>query len=149
MQNIFDSVDREAIVRRLAGLQPDSLRQWGKMTPAQMLAHCAVALEVACGDRPKKQALLGRLVTPFIRSSILGEKPFGRNSPTDPDFVIADERDFAVERRRLTTLIDRFCERGPSAAAGQVHGFFGRLSGDEWGRLMHKHLDHHLRQFGA
>jgi hypothetical protein len=148
MQNLFDSVDREAIVRRLTALRPGSPRQWGKMSPAQMLAHCAAALEVACGDRPKKQTLLGRIVTPFIRSSILGEKPFGRNSPTDPDFVIADERDFALERRRLGALIDRFCERGSSAAAGQVHSFFGRLSGDEWGRLMHKHLDHHLRQFG-
>jgi len=24
-----------------------------------------------------------------------------------------------------------------------------RLKGDEWGVLMHKHLDRHLRQFGA
>lgn len=149
MQNLFEPRDREALVRRLNSLDLASARLWGKMDVAQMLAHCAVALEVACGDRPKKQALLGRLVTPFIRSSILGEKPFGRNSPTDPDFVIADERDFNVERRRLSTLIERFCERGPDAAAAQVHSFFGRLNGDEWGRLMHKHLDHHLRQFGA
>ena len=148
MQNLFDAVDREAIVRRLTALQPGSPRQWGKMSP-QMLAHCAAALEVACGDRPKKQALLGRLVTPFIRSSVFGEKPFDKNSPTDPDFVIADERDFALERRRLGALIDRFCERGPAAAAVQIHSFFGRLSGDEWGLLMHKHLDHHLRQFGG
>jgi len=25
----------------------------------------------------------------------------------------------------------------------------GRLKGEEWGRMMWKHLDHHLRQFGA
>jgi hypothetical protein len=24
-----------------------------------------------------------------------------------------------------------------------------RLKGDEWGVMMHKHLDHHLRQFGV
>jgi hypothetical protein len=147
--NLFDSADRQALVRRLDGLQPASARQWGKMNSAQMLAHCAVALEVACGERPKKQVLLGRLLTPFIRSSVLGEKPFVRNSPTDPDFIIADERDFAAERQRLATLIDRFCQRGPDAASGQVHSFFGKLNGDEWGRLMYKHLDHHLRQFGA
>ena len=144
LQNLFEPGDREALLRRLNGLQPGSARLWGKMDAAQMLAHCAVAFEVACGDRPKKQALLGRLVTPFIRSSILGAKPFGRNSPTDPDFVIADERDFNVERRRLSRIIERFCERGPDAAAAQGHSFFGRLNGDEWG-----HLDHHLRQFGA
>ncbi len=25
---------------------------------------------------------------------------------------------------------------------------FGRMSGQSWGVLQHKHLDHHLRQFG-
>ena len=40
------------------------------------------------------------------------------------------------------------CFRRHIAAARQTHSFFGRLSGDEWGRLMYKHLDHHLRQFG-
>ncbi len=27
--------------------------------------------------------------------------------------------------------------------------FLGRLSGEEWGRLMYKHIDHHLRQSGV
>ena len=84
-----------------------------------------------------------------MRASMLGDKPFSHGSPTDPDFVIADKRDFDAERRRLTTLIQRFCERGPDAAGAQVHGFFGKLNGQEWGRLVYKHLDHHLRQFGG
>jgi len=29
-----------------------------------------------------------------------------------------------------------------------MHSFLGRLRSDEWGVMMHKHLDHHLRQFG-
>jgi len=28
-------------------------------------------------------------------------------------------------------------------------GFFGPLTADEWDRLLWKHLDHHLRQFGT
>ena len=149
MQNLFDSQDRDGLMRRLAKLQPSSPRQWGKMNVAQMLAHCSVALEVACGDRVKRQAFLGRVLAPFVRSSVLGEKPFSRNAPTDPDFKIADDRDFANEQKRLTALAERFCSRGPSAADGLVHSFFGRLSAQEWGRLMYKHLDHHLRQFSA
>jgi hypothetical protein len=31
----------------------------------------------------------------------------------------------------------------------QAHSFFGRLTPEEWATLMYKHLDHHLRQFGA
>ncbi len=150
MQNLFDPADHDALMRRLSDLQPSCARQWGKMTAPQMLAHCAVVLEVACGDRIKTQRLFGRLLAPFVRSSILGtEKPFTHNAPTDSDYKITDDRDFEKERERLAALVDRFCTRGPARADGLVHSFFGRLTADEWGRLMYKHLDHHLRQFGA
>ena len=149
MQNLFDPADRASIERRVMALQASSARQWGTMNPAQAMAHCVVGLEMACGDRPKKQALLGRVITPFIRSFVLGEAPMRKNAPTGPEFVIADERNLATEQQRVTALVDRFCQRGPSAAATAVHRFFGRLSGEEWGRLMYKHLDHHLRQFGG
>jgi hypothetical protein len=96
-----------------------------------------------------KQAWIGKLLMPFFRSSILGEKPFKRNSPTDPTFVVANEREFASERNRLTELIDRFVERGAAAAGTQTHAFFGKMTGKEWGELMYKHLDHHLQQFGV
>lgn len=104
---------------------------------------------MACGDRRKKQALIGKLLMPFVKSSFLGEKPFSKNGPTDPDLIVADDRDFVAERTRLMAMVDRFCKGGPDAAGQYVHSFFGKLTGDEWGRLMHKHIDHHLRQFGA
>ena len=149
MQNLFNPEDRDALLRRLSGLQPSSVRQWGKMNGAQMLAHCSVTLEVACGDRIKTQRLFGRVLAPFVGSSVLGAKPFTRNAPADPDSKIGDERDFEKEKARVASLVDRFFSRGPANAEGLVHSFFGRLTGDQWGRLMYKHLDHHLRQFGA
>lgn len=149
MQSLFNPADREALAHRLAALEPGTTRQWGRMDPAQMLLHCAIGLETATGDRPMQQAFLGKLLTPFIRKLVLGRKPFRRNSPTDPTFVVSDARDFEAERARLATLIDRFVRRGPDSAGKATHAFFGRLSGEEWGRLMHKHLDHHLRQFGV
>ena len=118
------------------------------MNAGQMLAHCSAALEVGTGDVPRKQSFAGKIFAPFVRSSILGDKPFGKNSPTDPAFVVTDEREFAKERERLTSLVRRFCERGPAGAAKREHSFFGKLSGNDWGVLMYKHLDHHLRQFG-
>jgi hypothetical protein len=149
MKSLFNLADRDEVVHRLAALETDSPRQWGRMSPAQMVRHCMIALETGSGDRPMKQKFLGKILTPFIRSSILGQKPFGRNSPTDPDFVVADERDLAEERTRLLELIRRFAEHGPAVAATQTHAFFGALSGQEWGELMYKHIDHHLRQFGV
>ena len=148
MQTLFDDHDRKALLDRLAAMHPEASRQWGKMNPAQMLCHCAVALEAVTGDRPMKQALIGKILSPLVRKSALGPKPFGKSSPTDPSFVISDERDFDGERTRLAGLIEKFATRGPESAGKAIHAFFGKLTGEEWGRLMHKHIDHHLRQFG-
>ncbi len=149
MRSLFEPGDRDSLLERLAKLQPGAARQRGKMGASQMLAHCSAALEVGTGDKPRKQALIGKILGPFARSSMIGEKPFGKNSPTDPAFVVRDERDFEAERERLAALVRRFCELGPDNAAAQTHSFLGRLTGEEWAVLMYKHIDHHLRQFGA
>jgi|ERR1017187_6510018 hypothetical protein len=149
MKNLFVPSERQQILDRLGKLQPGAARQWGKMDPAQMCAHCTVALEVATGDLVRPQAFIGKVLVRFVKKSLLGEKPFSKNSPTDPRFVVTDSRDFVKEKARLDGIVKRFGEAGASAADGRIHSFFGRLKGDEWGVLMHKHLDHHLRQFGV
>jgi hypothetical protein len=149
VDNLFTAPDRKAILDRLDKLPPAARRMWGKMDAAQMLAHCAAALEVATGDAPRSQMFLGRLLAPFFKGKILGETPFSKDSPTDPGFIVTGPRDFAKEKARLASLVTRFGDEGPSAADGRIHSFLGRLTGEEWGRMMWKHLDHHLRQFGA
>lgn len=62
---------------------------------------------------------------------------------------VEDDRDLDVERRRLLKLIDSFAAGGPSGCTRHPHSFFGPLTPQEWAVLMYKHLDHHLRQFGA
>ena len=149
MQSLFDIGSRQSALGRLERLQPGAPRQWGKMSAAQMLAHCSIALEMATGDQPRKQKLIGKLFGPFVRSSLLGEKPFGKKSPTDPAFIVTQDTDFEIEKQRLTRLVNSFCESGPEKASAYMHSFLGRLKGEEWGVMMYKHLDHHLRQFGA
>lgn len=149
MKSLFDTEGREALLRRLATLEPGAMRLWGKMNSAQMLAHLCAAMEDAAGERPGKQSLLGKIVTPLIRSSIFGEKPFGRDAPTDPTYVVVEAGEFETERNRLTRLIERLGKEGAAGTNGRVHPFFGKLSGEQWGILTYKHLDHHLRQFGV
>ena len=48
----------------------------------------------------------------------------------------------------LHALIDRTGKKDPTVEWA-VHPMFGPLSGQEWGLLCWKHLDHHLRPFGA
>ena len=147
--SIFDASDRARLTARLAILRPEASRRWGKMDPAQMLAHCAVAIELPLENSNRKQRWIGRLFAPLVRAKYLGDSPFPKSSPTDPAFVVADRRSFETEKERFLAVLTRFVERGPEAANGTVHTFFGRLSGAEWGRLIFKHFVHHLRQFGV
>ncbi len=150
LKNLFDAPTAEEIKTRLQQLRPDSPRQWGKMDPAQAVAHCAASMEMALGDTRPPRMLIGRLLGGLIKPLALGDdKPMKRNSPTVPSFVIADQRELDTERKRLDTLIDRFATGGVSACTTHPHSFFGRLNAEEWAVLMYKHLDHHLRQFGV
>jgi hypothetical protein len=76
-------------------------------------------------------------------------EPMRRNSPTAKELVVNGDRDFETERKRLSGLIDRFAAAGSAGCTAHPHAFFGSLTPDEWAVLMYKHLDHHLRQFGA
>jgi hypothetical protein len=149
MPNVFEAPDGDAIRTRIEALRREAERQWGKMTAAQMLAHCSIAVEAANGERPMKQMFVGKLLAPFVRSSFVGPKPYSRNGPTGPMLRVTDARDFATEKERLLAALRRLREAGPDAAARHPHGFVGRLSGEEWGFVQWKHLDHHLRQFGG
>lgn len=150
MKNLFEAARVEEIKERLAQVGPDSERLWGKMTPAQMLAHCSAGIEMAVGQIRPRRILIGRLLGPWAKQSLIVKgKPMRHNSPTDKSVVVMEERDFAVERQRLLASIDRFTAGGPGICTKHPHFFFGPLTPTEWASLMYQHLDHHLRQFGA
>ncbi len=150
MKSLFEPQAVVAVKDRLARLRPDAQRQWGKMTVAQMVSHCATSMELATGDLKPPRVFIGRILGPLVKPLALGnDRPMQRNSPTSPELIVRDERDFAGERARLNALIDRFVEGGREECTTHPHSFFGRLTPDEWAELMYKHLDHHLRQFGT
>ena len=149
MKSLFDPEVFQHTVDRVEGLQSSAARQWGKMTPAQMLEHAARVVDMACGKGRQKQIWPGKLLSWTVRRSFLGEKPFGKNAPTGRDFVIPNEPEFMAAKTRLLGVMREFCSMGETGCDGHVHAFFGRMSGKEWGVTQYKHLDHHLRQFGA
>ena len=150
MTNLYDATTVAQVKNRIARLRIDSERQWGKMGPAQALAHCSEAMLWAVGDVQPPRMFLGRLIGGLIKSKVLAEsEPMRRNSPTTSSLIIADDRDLGAEQKRLCGLIDRFAAAGPPGCTSHPHSFFGPLKPEEWAGLMYKHLDHHLRQFGA
>lgn len=148
MKTVFDKEVFDELLIRVSSLSPESERQWGKMSPAQAMEHCARALDVATGRTEMKQALIGKLISWMVWKKFMGEAPMPKNSPTGPTLIVNDEPDFEATRARLSELITAFHTAGESAADGKIHGFFGRLTGKQWGETQYKHVDHHLKQFG-
>jgi len=126
MNSLFKEADVSEITKRIDRLAPDTKNHWGKMNVSQMLAHCNKSLETA-----------------------MGEKPFGKNSPTDKSYIFKDPLNFEEEKRKLKTSLTKFFEGGPSNSTKYPHPFFGKFTEEEWGVFTWKHLDHHLRQFGV
>ena len=150
MEDLFDPATGEHFRRRIQSVTAASPRQWGKMSAAQMLEHCARGVEMATGDNKLPRIPIGRILGPIIKPLALKEgKPMGRNSPTAPALVVAPDVDFEAARTRLLAVYDRFLKAGAAACTDHPHAFFGRLAPAQWSTLMYKHLDHHLRQFNA
>ncbi len=150
MKNLYNAAQVQEVKQRVASLRPDSARQWGSMTAPQAMAHCCTSMEMALGDKNLPRVFAGRLLGWIVKPLALkDDAPMRRNSPTMPELVVRGDRNLDAERTRLVTLIDRFAAAGPAGCTTHPHSFFGPLTPDEWGILMYKHLDHHLRQFGA
>jgi hypothetical protein len=150
MKNLFDLARVTEIKQRIASLTPDSERQWGTMTPAQVLTHCARAMEMATGEVKLPRMFIGRLIGWKIGTLVLrDDKPLRRSAPTARELVVKDDPDFEAGRARLLASVDRFVAQGPAGCTTHPHTFFGKLTSDQWAVLNYKHLDHHLRQFGA
>lgn len=148
VKSLFDKVAYEEILQRLNNLKADSPRQWGKMTVAQMLTHCKEAYKVPLTSKPLKRHPLS-IIGWMFRSQLYNNKPYRQNLPTAPNFIVKDQRDFDKEKAEMLSIVKAFHERGAAGIGDKVHPMFGKMTADQWGRSMWKHLDHHLRQFGV
>ncbi len=147
--SLFDPAGLRTMLTRLDALRPDCVRQWGKMTVGQMLAHCQQPLRVALGELKLKRMLIGILFGRMAKKKLLAPQPWKPGMPTAPEFKITDAREFTPEKAALRALVERFGTGGPAALTKQPHPFFGPLTVEEWQALQWRHLDHHLRQFGC
>ncbi len=140
---------QEAIIRRIESLEADLPALWGKMNCAQMLYHCRKPFEVAFGESELKRGLIGLLFGGFAKKKFVdSDEPFNQGSPTMPEFLdrAAGGEEVAAHKQALIGEVKRFVSGVPRIG---VHPFFGKLTPLQWDRLMWKHLDHHLRQFGC
>lgn len=150
LPNVFTPEVSEGIIGRINGLNPQSKPNWGKMSVAQMLAHCCVTYEYVYNDKYKTPNFLVRLMLKlFVKNAVVNETPYKHDNRTAPDFIIVNDRDFESEKQRLIGFIKQTQTLGSSHFDGKESHSFGKLTQTEWNNMFYKHLDHHLRQFGV
>jgi hypothetical protein len=147
MKTMWDGNDQREVSDRLTRLLPDRRAAWGRMSAPQMVCHLSESLRMALGElkvAPKKVPIR----YPPLKQFIVYVAPFPKNVPTAPELLERSPREWNADVAELQSLIERFAARR-GAAQWAEHPAFGRLSERAWGVLVYRHMDHHLRQFGA
>lgn len=149
MKNIQNDSDFEEIRQRILALSASSPKQWGKMNVQQMLVHCQMQLKLGLGEVPAKIQGPALMRTKLIQWLIFSNLPWpkGAGTPKEMD-VLANNYplgDIESEKNELLTYIEKAKKKGELAP----HPLFGKLNQKDWARLIYKHLDHHLKQFGS
>lgn len=150
MKNIFDSNVVNELQQRINKLTSTTQSQWGKMDVAQMLAHCNITYEMVYEDKhPKPNSFKKFLLKLFVKNIVTSEKLYKKNGQTAPEFLIKENKNFEVEKKRLLDYIDKTYQLGEAHFDGKLSHSFGPLSKKQWNNMFYKHLDHHLQQFGV
>lgn len=149
MKTIQNETNYAEIRKRILSLSATSPRQWGKMDLQQMLLHCTTQLKLAIGEIPSKPQGPSLMRTGLGKWLIFSNLPWPKGAKT-PDEMNAELNNFLltnieIEKKDLLNYLEKLKRQYQL----YPHPFFGNLNQDEWARLIYKHLDHHLKQFGS
>ncbi len=146
-KNIFDKGEKEQVMGRIQSLHSGQERLWGKMDASQMLAHLQISIAVALGQMQVQENRLLKTILSLFKSVLYNNRPMKKNLPTGRPFITSNNaRIFEEEKQKLLTLLTRF---SPEMIQNPNYPFFGKLTHEQWGKAVWKHIDHHLRQFSA
>jgi hypothetical protein len=147
--NIFTDINFAQIVDRLKGLEENAPRKWGTMTPAQMLRHCRSQIDFILSPTSDVKVYSTAMRFAPVRWLVLNVVPWPQNSKTAPEMDVTkkltDVQDFDEEKHLILEGLHKLYH---TANVEAIHPLFGKMGKDQWGRVVWKHLDHHLRQFG-
>ena len=148
MKSVFDITTRNELVERIKSLNPENSAQWGRMNVYQMVKHCTLHEDMVLGKLKIKRVFIGRLMGGMLLKKVLkDDKPFGKNSPTSS--LLKTLRESGDIEQQKKEWIDRLDQYATYTDPDFIHPFFGPMTKDQIGFFASKHVDHHLRQFGA
>jgi hypothetical protein len=146
-KTIFDPAARAELLVRVARLDATTPARWGKFTAPRMVSHLISSVRMAVGEEPVKPRpsfLSGRLV----RYLVIYVLPWPKGAPTAPELLARAPESWGADLAVLNAALERAAANGAHGRWAE-HPAFGDLSGADWGVLLHRHVHHHLTQFGA
>ncbi len=145
MKSLFSPQVYDEIRHRINKLSENSEKEWGKMTPAQMLHHCQAPLNIMLqkNDYGLKPNFFAKLL---FKKMLYNDTQYKKNMPTANVMREKEPRDFKLEKTNLISLLEEF-ENQKEREQWEPHPSFGYFTKEQWGMMQYKHLDHHLRQF--
>lgn len=147
-KTIFDDRTRDALLDRMSRLDPTAQPRWGSMTPHRMLCHLTDSLRVGLGELPAKRKP-GPLANPVARWLLAYVIPFPKGkAQTAPEMLTTQPSNWNSDLADTRRYLLEAAQRGPNGMWAP-HPAFGDVCGKLYGVFIHKHFDHHLRQFGA
>jgi hypothetical protein len=145
-QTVFDTSAREGLVQRLTVLTPTAKPRWGRMSAPAMVSHLITHCRMALGETKVAPKWMGLHYYPINRL-VIRYVPIPRNAPTAPELVARAPGEWDDDVLALAELLRRVGQRLPGEA-WPSHPVFGSISGEDWGVMIYRHVDHHFQQFG-
>jgi hypothetical protein len=147
MRSLWQESARREMLARIDRLKATSQPNWGRMNAPQMVEHLANALKMAFGDLPCRMKNTPLRFFP-LKQLALYVIPHPKGLPTARELLAPPSGDWDASVAMLRGLIERFATESRERQ-WPLHPAFGELGARRWGVLAHKHMDHHLRQFGV
>ncbi|WP_027126017.1 DUF1569 domain-containing protein [Gelidibacter mesophilus] len=150
METLFNQKVYQEVLRRIDSLTENTKPIWGTMNVAQMVKHCQMPLLVANGkmELTENVGFLKKMIFKLYKPVMYNDKVWPENITTPKDFKVKNAPIFEFERDQLKLHISEFHGKAMNMHWPK-HPYFGNFTTDQWGKIEYKHLDHHLRQFGA
>ena len=146
MKTIFDKTTRIELITRINNLSENNTAAWGKMTLFQMLCHCTLWDEWIQGEMTYKRVFIGRILGKImLKNALKNDAPLQRNTPTIPALLPKETNgNIAVQKEKWILRIEKYENY---SNPNFVNVFFGKMTFEQIGYFVYKHIDHHLRQF--
>lgn len=143
---------RHDFLPHIKTIREETTPRWGKMNAQQMVEHVTNFFKVSTAD------ILFPLTTPpehlpKYREFLMSEKEFRENTkapvlPDEPLPLVWPDMPAAISKlEESVQQFFNFFEKDPLKKT--LHPAFGELNFAEWVQLHHKHVKHHLKQFGV